>query len=132
LSELDQPDSRPQLPEGWGWADWSGAPETRRMWEEELDERWRQRLIHRFREILAAIECHRPLPREKVHYDRGIGKAKVLTPRPGCRAVFFRDRQLRCITHFSRKGEQDHDEQITTALRARAEHMRRKELERPR
>lgn len=114
-----QPERHP-LPSGWDWADWDGRAEAEADWE-ALGKN-RAKLGHRFDEIVA-IGHH--LPKEKVHYDQGIGKAKVKYPSPGWRACFFQDGNTRYVTHISLKDD-NHDQEIEKALKARAEHMTRK------
>lgn len=95
------------------------------MWA-GFDEKVRQAFRQRFMEIVAGMQVGRPLAKEKVHYDQGIGKAKVKKPNPGWRGYFFQDGQERYVTHFTQKNEDEHASEIEKALAAKAAHMARK------
>lgn len=116
------------LPQGFDWADWSGRSDTIAVWE-SLPTKVKQRIRTRLMQIDAGLKAGRRLPKEQYYVDRGIGKAKTKSPNPGHRTFEFQDGETRYITHIVPKDD-DHDEQINTAIRAREEHMQRKRHER--
>ena len=83
----------------------------------------------RFEQVVVSRSIGRPLAREKFYIIKktgGIGKAKIKTPELSYRAWMFQDESMWYVTHFALKAD-DHAVQTEIAMRARDEHMRRKD-----
>jgi len=126
LDKLGVTPDRSKLPPGWRWADWIGATEAERYWQDELPEKIRQIFRVRFEEITVVERNGRRLHLSKCYYKGPIGRAKVVYPSPGWRAMFFRDGNERCVSNFSNKGDNDYNKDMKDAHQARNEHFAKK------
>lgn len=120
MAKLGGKNGRPELPEGWAWAEWSGTEHTILFWKNGLGAKLQATFTARFKEITAAARENRRLGRSKAYYFRGGGKAKVTHPNPGWRGWWFRDGDTRYVTHFTKGSTGDGDEQAEEAIVHRA------------
>ena len=124
LSDFD----RSKLPPGVRWANWSGRNATISDWVNF--EQWiKQPFRVRFEQVVVSRSSGRLLAKEKFYIIKntnGMGKAKIKTPTLSYRAWMFQDGSIWYVTHFAPKDD-DHEAQTQIAMRAREEHMRRKD-----